>query len=369
MQIDMHHSAIYVLCRLAGMKSKYAKTAAYASQQVDDANHGHTLRFENGEIFRQTMTSHTMLSPRNYNVSDALDVWVPFHFLPQGKGGTDLEHLITAPDSEVMKVLKENIKKVSKEPLALYRLGIGLHVCADTYSHQDFKGFYDNYNNIQLLDTGEETLMREMIRKTKDKIMLPFDKLLSMILPRIGHGKAMTFPDIPFMFWSYKRDSKVYKVDNLDERYIVGLKSIYKFIKEYLKSNPQYGLNPHEKDFEFYRDQFMEILAYEGSKDERHNNWLDKIHNNYFKFTDFDEIDRNLSYNPRKWFNEAVSCTKIQLWKRILLWPIYRRHNYEDCNKKPNFNNSNWVNFMRAAAEHKYIVVHKILPECGVEVG
>ena len=37
MQIDFHHTAIYVLCRLAGMKSVHAEKVAYASQHVDDA--------------------------------------------------------------------------------------------------------------------------------------------------------------------------------------------------------------------------------------------------------------------------------------------------------------------------------------------
>ncbi|MCK4260504.1 MAG: hypothetical protein KAX49_16125 [Halanaerobiales bacterium] len=369
MQIDMHHSAIYVLCRLAGMKSKYAQIVAYASQHVDDANHGHTLKFENEEIFRQTLTSHTMLSVMNFDVSNSLDVWVPFHFLPCGKDGTDSDYLVTGPDSPIVELLKDDLQKVSNEPLALYRLGIGLHAYADTYSHQDFKGFYDNYNNIRFIDEGEETLLRAVVRKTKEKIWLPFEELLSLILPRVGHGKAMTFPDIPFMFWSYSRDSKVYKVDNLNDRYIVGLESIYKFLQRYLKENPQYGSNSTEKDFKYYRDQFMEMLSFDGSKDERHNNWLDKIHENYFKFADFDEIDRNISYDSREWYNEAVSYTKIAWWKKILLWPKYRHHNYEEYKKKNNFNNSHWVKFMRAAAEHKYIVVHIILPECGVEVG
>ena len=43
MQKDFHYATVYVLCRLAGMKSKYAKKVAYSSQQVDDAVYGHAL--------------------------------------------------------------------------------------------------------------------------------------------------------------------------------------------------------------------------------------------------------------------------------------------------------------------------------------
>ncbi|KUO52323.1 MAG: hypothetical protein APF76_04625 [Desulfitibacter sp. BRH_c19] len=84
MQKDFHHAVIYVLCRIAGMKSEYARVVAYASQQVDDATHGHALKFINGGVFRQTMTAHKTLSTRNFNVNNAVEVWLPFHFLPQG---------------------------------------------------------------------------------------------------------------------------------------------------------------------------------------------------------------------------------------------------------------------------------------------
>jgi hypothetical protein len=29
MQIDLHHTGIYVLCRIAGMKSRFAEVVAY----------------------------------------------------------------------------------------------------------------------------------------------------------------------------------------------------------------------------------------------------------------------------------------------------------------------------------------------------
>ena len=87
MQIDFHHTAVYVLCRLAGMESVYAEKAAYASQFVDDAVYNHALKFTDGSIFHQTRTAHHQLALfRVIDVNDAFNVWLPFHFLPAGKG-------------------------------------------------------------------------------------------------------------------------------------------------------------------------------------------------------------------------------------------------------------------------------------------
>ena len=44
-------------------------------------------------------------------------------------------------------------------------------------------------------------------------------------------------------------------------------------------------------------------------------------------------------------------------------------YNFHEFEKKNQFENSHWVKFMRAAAVHKYRVLHVILPECGVNIG
>ncbi|AZR73353.1 hypothetical protein BBF96_08135 [Anoxybacter fermentans] len=359
MQKDLHHAGTYVLCRIAGMKSKYAKIVAYAAQQVDDATHGHALKFENGGLFKQTMTAHKALSPLNLDVSDALEVWIPFHFLPRGKSMKNPDGLITGPDSKVLKLLLEDIEKSSHSPLALYRLGIGLHCYADTFTHQDFKGFCDKHNDITLVSAVDK-------RGIWESLKMFFINNFTNFVP-IGHVQALANPDIPNAIWSYCReDGVIIEVNNLRERFIPALESMYCFLYYYLQRNTQFKANVALKSFRFYSERLIEVLKFEGNVEERHKNWLDKIHQNYFEFEDFDEIDKTLSYDPREWFREAVEAVKV---KNLLKKLEYRAYNYYLFRKKENFYNSNWVRFMRAAAEHKFVVVNDILPKCGVNVG
>src|SRR5690554_5346682 len=131
MEIDFHHTAIYVLCRLAGMESVYAEKVAYASQQVDNADYNHALKFENGGIFHQTRTAHEGLAfMKMLDVNDAFNVWLPFHFIPSGEGD-NVEALITRPESKSLEILKEYVLKAGREDYGLHYLGIFFHIYAD----------------------------------------------------------------------------------------------------------------------------------------------------------------------------------------------------------------------------------------------
>ncbi len=369
MQKDLHHVGTYVICRLAGMKSKCAEIVAYAAQQVDDATHGHVLRFTNGEVFRQTMTAHKVISTINFNVRDSLEVWVPFHFLPQGKNDLNLDGLITGIESSSLKLLKRELIRVGGEPLALYRLGIGLHCYADSFSHQDFKGFFDRYNNITLLNVKEGMSEFSIFKKILEYGKFYGRRIASRILPSIGHSQAITCPDIPYLKWAYHRGKMPYvKVDNLNQRFIIALESMYKFMVEYLERNPQFRGAVPSDNFTTLQSKFLQILRCEGSSTQRHKFWLECVHQNYFNFIDFDEVDVQLTYDSREWFKQAVETVRqFDWWPRWLLKNL--KYSFYLFRKKENFNHSHWVNYMRAAARHRYNVIHEILPEAEVEVG
>lgn len=359
MQIDFHHTAIYVLCRLAGMQSSAAEIVAYASQQVDDATHNHALKFKNGGVFRQTRTSHHGISRRLVDISDAFEIWIPFHFLPGGEGNNISEKLITRPEGRAIQLLKEDIINSGSESYSLYRLGIGLHLYADAYSHQDFKGFYNDYNDIDLLKSLER---KELWDKLIDWIM----GNLSFLAP-VGHGQALKNPDIPYAKWSYIRhNGEIVEVDNLIERFSPAINNIYDFIVEYLQENTRYANSSKVEDINEYKEKMISLLSIEGDPFQRHEEWLNAIHSNFFQFVSFDKIDKELRYNSRAWFDQSVKYLKAaNLIEKIETYYA----NYYNFYRKEVFSESDWVKYMRAAAIHKYRVLHKILPECGLDIG
>jgi len=360
MQRDFHHTVIYTLCRLAGMKSKDSEIVAYCSQYVDHASYGHALKFKEGGAFWQTRTAHHMLSRKLYDVSDAFNVWLPFHFLPQGEGSDMHEALITCSEGKSLNLLKEVVIKNGNKSYGLHWLGIFLHVYADSYSHQDFKGYYDPHNQIKLV-SGREV-------KTKSQLLREYIlEKLSFLAP-IGHGQALQNPDIPFAIWSYQRaDGEIIKVNNLKERFIPALDSIYNFIVQFLKKNPRYNNDVVDDSiYNLNRKKIINLLNRKVSSRRRHQLWLDRIRNNNFELQDFDDIDRNLNYDRKEWFKKAVLAVKARGLKERAENITYNFYKFE---KKKNFRDSNWVKFMRAAAIHKYRILHTILPECGLSVG
>ena len=359
MQIDCHHGAVYVLCRLAGMKSNFARIVAYASQQVDDAVFDHALKFKNGGVFYQTRTAHSILNwLRMADVNDAFQVWLPFHFIPAGKGSSICQRLITAPEGKTIELLKEKVTAAGSREYGLHWLGIFLHLYADAFSHQDFKGFYDAHNEIEII-FGLDRM------PPRDTLLFFFSRCFSSLVP-IGHAVAAKNPDIPYAVWSYSREGKKYEVNNLQERFIPGLKKIFAFLLSYLTENPRYGKSTSADSLNIKLKRIIKLLKVEGSSHFRHRQWLAAVHNNDFAFQDFNEIDKNLDYDSRTWFKRAVRAQKDG-------GPLNRlqnmAYNYHDFYKRENFVQTDWVYFMRAAGIHRYKVLHEILPACGLQVG
>lgn len=384
MQIDLHHAGVYVLCRIAGMSSSCAQVVAYSSQYVDDAVNGEALFFKNGGIFKPTQTAHKLLNPRNTTFEEHLDIWVPFHYLPQGvkeeadlseevhyseetssfeeagsfEGASFSDPLVVAPNSRVLALLLEDIRN-SSAVHTLYRLGIGLHCLADAFAHQDFKGIADAGNEVRLL-YGTEEKPRGTGRFTSRLL----DKWSSDTLG-VGHEGVLNNPDIPYADWAYSRKGVTMEVHNLEERFLPGIRNIYDYLVYFLARNPECCSGMLKKPFDDYLDLFRQLLAYQGTKEERHQNWLHKINTNSFGWEDFDEYDEKLAYDEQEWFHLAVEDSRLPLAKNSL----NQRNTTHSYIRKEGFNDSHWVKFMQAAAEHRFLIVHCLLPELGIIIG
>jgi len=215
MQIDFHHGTTYVLARLAGFGQPEADIIAHAAQYVDDATSSGDIYFDNKALYQRISSAHKIVDLRNSKAAANHLVWLPFHFLPGNDGlaagqdtGRDFIHkIVCRPDSPIARDMVRQCILERARPYGLHRLGVTMHVYADTWAHQGFAGVLHQINEVE---DAEET--------GDSGVFSPLDSLLRDILddaiPPLGHGRANVFPDMPFLSWQY-RDG----MDNLIPRH------------------------------------------------------------------------------------------------------------------------------------------------------
>lgn len=179
MDIEFHYYMTYLIATKAGFGKEDALTVATACQYVDDNDM--ILQIDKG---RDT-------AYRNY-ISQTLNILKPkrklfriyplFHFIPGypesptafRKDGK-MHWLNTTPNSR-------NANRILDAALAtddLYRIGIACHGFADSWAHQNFVGYFDEFNAMA--------------------------NPLSKAMPNIGHADAGHDPDWPALFWQDER--------------------------------------------------------------------------------------------------------------------------------------------------------------------
>ena len=199
MDIEFHYYMTYLISAYAGMAPKDAQKVAYSSQYVDDNDMICEVDKDKGSSYRNYI-SQTMniLKPKD----KLFRIYPLFHFIPgDPKAKTawrkdgKMHWLNTTPNSK-------NANQIMDEALAsgdLYRIGIATHSYVDTWAHQNFIGYYDEFNSMQTA--------------------------LGAISPNIGHADAGHNPDEPALVW---RDPRLIeeRIDNR-ARFLDAAKHLY----------------------------------------------------------------------------------------------------------------------------------------------
>ena len=153
MQEDMHFYGTYVLARAAGIPSREAQTVAYAAQFVDVSHTTENQIHRDGGLLHSTATVHNYWEIFQNSRSDPEEqrrVWVPFHFLPGGRGDTFRERILCVKNSEIANLMiAHHIEKaVGNCNFSLELLGVAAHVYMDTFSHYGFSGISSNLSAV-----------------------------------------------------------------------------------------------------------------------------------------------------------------------------------------------------------------------------
>jgi len=361
MQIDFHHAVVYVIARWAGFAHRQADIIAYSSQYVDDATNSGTILFDNGAMYTRYSSAHKTLDYRNFSDLENHHVWIPFHFLPANGGkpagdnpnGTFIRKIVCRPDSKVARQMIEACIADRHKSYGLHRLGVTLHVCADTWSHQDFAGVCHQVNHITLLDDGDEP-DEGFLDRLKDFFGDMLDRatntFLGDVLP-LGHGAALNCPDIPFLEWRFK-DCDGKKVTRRNaEIYARAAHEMCKVMQRFQAGTCDAnvpGLSVAQ------RDQISGLLMQITDKNgyERHKEWIKRIAKGEFGFPSV-----KLEYKEKgkgSWKHQALGTTRKKD-RKDEVFPY-----------SPSFLTSDWKMFHDALMAHRFSVIYDILPQYGI---
>lgn len=356
MQIDGHHALTYIAARFAGYAHSKALTIAYCAQYVDDATNAGLITFDIGAMYKRISSAHKMLDHRNLDELANHQVWIPFHFLPGNGGqsagsdpkGSFIHKLVCKPDSPVARDMLKACVSASGKPYGLHRLGVAMHVYADTFAHQEFAGVNHKINEVDDLSSN---------LKSKDKRF--WNKIASYFIGEafpLGHGAALDYPDQPYLVWQYKNGEKKPRLIKRDNPKIFAeavdkmCRAIHCYRMQDETMNLASAPGIPNKDMATIRRLITSIR--DEDAEQRHQKWLKEIAKGSFSFG-----PAKVSYQPKgagSWKHKAIGQKSASDTGREI-FP------YTD-----NFLVSDWKLFHDALMSHRFDVIHEILPRYGI---
>ena len=323
MDIEFHYYMTFLIAAKAGFGEEDAKIIGYSSQYVDDNDMIFEISKDKAGYYTNYI-SQTMniLKPK----SKLFRIYPLFHFVPgdpaspgaRRRDGT-MHLLNTTPDSDNANLLIDEAIKSGN----LYRIGITTHSFVDTWAHQNFIGYYNEFNSMS--------------------------GMLERLSPNIGHADARHNPDWPALVWRDKRLLKTNaRVDNRDRF----LQAAGRLFEKYRRFTSKRG---SRKVLEADRQELLQGLNEAiGEIDQDNKNEKARIEKyktlseemNGFPIPEYDEFE---------WFEEAVNekvrglrdrsdefLTRYDPFTDVYTW------------KKPRkYKETNWYQFQEAVKAHQ----------------
>lgn len=356
MNIDFHYGVTYAVCRLAGLGKQQAQVAAHACQYVDDATTKGLLTFKDGETFERFASAHVMLDYNNAINDENRVVWVPYHFLPGGKGETLEDKAVCPPDSPIARdIVRRAIERQGADN-APHRLGVTLHTYIDTWAHQGFSGIVSDHNRLTSLegeDHDHDTWLGTL-KSYATKAGNIIGATAVSTVSGLGHGAALHFPDMPWAEWSYTnlKTGKV-KRNNLPD-FMNAMDMACRAVQGFVRSNRDYvqesGLPLAAKV------ALQNIVASNRDHDPEVRLQVFMAAVSHGKIPELqEEIPIYITKGEGSWKHRATGIADVA-----------------DGDTKPSwttaFENSDYRKFHDAVKEHRFVVTQKILPAYGIRL-
>lgn len=362
MEIDFHHAVTHIVARLAGFTPEQARIIGHSAQYVDDATSSGEILFSNGGAYTRISSAHKMLDYRNFKNLANANVWLPFHFLP-GNGGVHanssprgrfIHKLVCRPDSPIAREMVERCANGHGSPGALHRLGISMHVYADTWAHQGFAGVSHAINIVKDLIDEDGALDEGFINRLRTFFGDQFEALQSAVADNLplGHGAALSHPDKPYLKWHYTNGlgDKIHRDNPKD--YLAATREMFHRLVEYRQKAGEQNVSTELPTADFAQIERNIAAFREPQGEERHRRWCQSL-----AAGDFSSGAESIDY---------IAKGKGS-WKHIALQTTENDPPTGDGYEfSPAFLSSDWKYFHDALQRHRLVVLHDILPRYGI---
>lgn len=294
-------------------------------------------------------------------------VWVPFHFLPGGKGKNFTEKMVCQKNSKIaQEMIEHNLNQINS-PYYLELAGIAAHVYIDTFAHYGFSGISSRRNRVDGITIKVEQ-SSEMIESILGKKLADFfnkygeqggllKNIRSIISSAgelgsgaLGHGAVSIYPDQPFLNWSFKYEhtkmitgKRAYH--NNPQTFFEASQNIHDIFRLFAHRHYKTILDTKAaKPFSEIADTLKEIIALEENKAGRIDAWkkaakAGKLYN---------KKETIPVYDPHAWEKQRDSFPNLTKPKKVVRFDVYR--------------------FYQAASFHKHYVLRELLPKHGIVV-
>jgi len=205
----------------------------------------------------------------------------------------------------------------------LYRIGIASHSYVDTWAHQNFVGWYDDFNHIG------------------------FD-----IKPNIGHADGEHHPDWVSHKWT---DSRLVEPEISNKhRFLSAAKELFKKYCDHLKKD---GREDNTRKWGSLQKELNKLqgITYSGSSSEYKEDRIQRYGESLKFLEEFDE---------RAWFDEAID-TEVRGIKDTHEGLKAKFTLFEDkyfWRKEINKNNTHWFKFQEAVKAHQKFALKRLSP-------
>ena len=361
MKIDAHYYAVLAFCLACGFDKGSAATIAYASQFVDDAKINHIIiagsipenvqqydMINDQPSFFNMATCHSYTRIKTFNYSAMINNTSAFHFVPGCKGACFVRKMRCVERGQI-------IEQILEEALVednLVKLGLVLHVYADTFSHQGFSGLLSKVNDIEQLSIleGSGILMDKFkyhLKWLKDAVYKHFDRLM----PAYGHGQASVYPDLPYLKWCYDYDFSDEFSRNLKSspnisnplRFTWAFIYMTKHLADYLRRHPQYRKTSPDPDC---MDVLFQALLIKKTDKKRVRNWQKTLVDQGL----LNPSDREaIEYDEYRWLKEAFENFDPKK---------FSQREVPDARLKQDFSTSAWYQYYLAVKWYKERLFH-----------